>query len=58
MWSDAEKAMVSSHLLAGFGFYNHLITGLELEYNVEIIDLPDKMCSIRLSGLMNNVSIK
>lgn len=46
--------MVSLHLSGGVGFYNHLILGLQLEHNLEIIGTPDIKYTIKQSGLINN----
>ncbi|KAJ8673498.1 hypothetical protein QAD02_004760 [Eretmocerus hayati] len=40
-WNDMEKALLSTHLSVGVGFYHHLILRLQLEYELELYGVID-----------------
>ncbi|XP_011694776.1 PREDICTED: protein SMG5 [Wasmannia auropunctata] len=40
-WNDMEKMLLSAHLLVGVGYYHHLITRLQLEYDLDLVGVVD-----------------
>ncbi|KAG8035836.1 hypothetical protein G9C98_001492 [Cotesia typhae] len=41
VWNDVEKALLSTHLSVGVGFYHHLILKLQLECGLDLAGIVD-----------------
>ncbi|XP_034938965.1 protein SMG5 [Chelonus insularis] len=53
VWNEVEKALLSTHLSVGVGFYHHLILKLQLECNLDIVSV-DLISSRHDACLLDN----
>ncbi|XP_015601437.1 protein SMG5 isoform X2 [Cephus cinctus] len=57
-WNDTEKALLSTHLAVGVGFYHHLILKLQLEFGLDLygaIDFTYPDCEREMSNHLRKV---